>query len=80
MFRDDYLLFSESQSRFVITVREEHADAVCKLFRSLPYGVIGRVTRQPRLLIRGIYGARLIDTDIAQLKERWLAPFRRLFG
>ena len=30
VFRDDYLLFSESQSRFVITVKEEHADAVAQ--------------------------------------------------
>jgi len=80
VFRDDYLLFSESQSRFVITVKEEHADSVYKLFRSLPYGVIGKVTKEPRLVISGIYGARLIDIDIAQLKEYWLAPFQRLFG
>jgi phosphoribosylformylglycinamidine synthase len=80
VFRDDYLLFSESQSRFVITVKEEHADSVYKLFRSLPYGVIGKVTKEPRLVISGIYGTRLIDIDIAQLKAYWLAPFQRLFG
>ena len=44
VFRDDYLLFSESQSRFVITVKEEQADAAVRIFRSLPYGVIGKVT------------------------------------
>ncbi len=80
VFRDDYLLFSESQSRFVITVKEEHAASVAKLFGSLPYGVIGKVTKEPRLVVSGIYGARLIDIDIAQLKEYWLAPFHKLFG
>jgi phosphoribosylformylglycinamidine synthase len=80
VFRDDYLLFSESQSRFVVTVSQEHADAAEKLFRSLPHGVIGKVTKEPRLVITGIYGARLIDADIARLKEYWLAPLQRLFG
>jgi phosphoribosylformylglycinamidine synthase len=80
VFRDDYLLFSESQSRFVITVKEEHTDAVRTIFRSLPYGVIGKVTRAARLVVRGIYGGPLIDVDIAQLKESWLAPFKKLFG
>ncbi len=80
VFRDDYLLFSESQSRFVVTVRQKHADSVDKLFRSLPYGVIGKVTKEPRFVVRGIYGASLIDTDIAQLKACWLAPLQRLFG
>ncbi len=80
VFRDDYILFSESQSRFVVTIKQEHAGSVDKLFRSLPYGVIGKVTKEPRFVITGIYGARLIDADIAQLKECWLAPLPRLFG
>jgi phosphoribosylformylglycinamidine synthase len=80
VFRDDYLLFSESQSRFVITVKEEHAASVAKLFGSLPYGVIGKVTKEPRLVVSGVYGGRLIDIDIAQLKASWLAPFHKLFG
>ncbi|MGD0232617.1 MAG: AIR synthase-related protein, partial [Syntrophorhabdales bacterium] len=80
VFRDDYLLFSESQSRFIITVKEEDAEAIRGLFRSLPYGVIGKVTEEPRLFVRGIYGRTIIDTDIARLKEGWLAPFTKLFG
>jgi phosphoribosylformylglycinamidine synthase len=80
VFRDDYILFSESQSRFVVTVKEEQADAAAMIFRSLPYGVIGKVTQAPRLTVRGIYGDPLIDADIGQLKESWLAPLKKLFG
>jgi phosphoribosylformylglycinamidine synthase len=80
VFRDDYILFSESQSRFVVTVKEEQAHAAATIFRSLPYGVIGKVTQAPRLTVRGIYGGPLIDADIGQLKESWLAPLKKLFG
>ena len=64
----------------MITVREKDAASVAKLFRSLPYGVIGKVTKEPRLVVSGIYGARLMDVDIARLKDSWLAPFQKLFG
>jgi phosphoribosylformylglycinamidine synthase len=80
VFRDDYLLFSESQSRFVVTVREENLERVAALFRSVPFAVIGKVTDNRRLEVRGIYGAAIIDCDIMGLKEAWLAPFKKLYG
>ena len=46
VFRDDYLLFSESQSRFVVTVREGDLERFEKLFRSVPHAVIGKVTEE----------------------------------
>ena len=80
VFRDDYLLFSESQSRFVVTVQEEDLERFEKLFKSVPHAKIGRVTEATRLKVRGIYGTDIIDCDIAQLKEAWLAPFTKLYG
>jgi phosphoribosylformylglycinamidine synthase subunit PurSL len=80
VFRDDYLLFSESQSRFILTVREQDLDAVTRLFRNVPYGIAGKVTEEPRLRIRGSYEAIVVDIDIGRLKDAWLAPFTNLFG
>jgi phosphoribosylformylglycinamidine synthase len=80
VFRDDYLLFSESQSRFVVTVREEDLGRMAALFRSVPNAVVGHVTDNGRLEVRGIYGAAIIDCDIMRLKEAWLAPFKKLYG
>ena len=80
VFRDDYLLFSESQSRLVVTVREGDMERFSRLFRSVPLGVIGKVVAKPRLFVRGIYGASVIDAELARLKEAWLLPFNRLYG
>jgi phosphoribosylformylglycinamidine synthase len=80
VFRDDYLLFSESQSRLVLTVREKDLEAVRGLFKTIHFGVVGKVTNEPRLRIKGLYGDTIIDDDIARFKEAWLAPFKNLFG
>jgi phosphoribosylformylglycinamidine synthase subunit PurSL len=80
VYRDDFLLFSESASRFVVSVSEKHLDAFERLFRRLPYGIIGRVTEESRFLLRGILANVIMDTDVARLKEAWQAPFKKLFG
>ena len=80
VFRDDFLLFSESQSRFVVSVREADLERFVGLLRSVPHGVIGKVTGNPRLSIKGIYGTRIIDAELGSLKEAWLLPFNRLYG
>jgi phosphoribosylformylglycinamidine synthase subunit PurSL len=80
VFRDDYLLFSESQSRFVITIKEKNLEALNRIFRGVDTAVLGRVTAEPRLKIKGVYGAAVIDTPLSQLKEAWLSPFKKLYG
>ena len=45
VFRDDYLLFSESQSRFVVTVRPGDEESIDTLFRSVPMRWSGRSRR-----------------------------------
>jgi phosphoribosylformylglycinamidine synthase len=79
IYRDDFLLFSESQSRFVVTIREKDIPAFEKIFKGVPYGVAGKVRNDERFMIRGIDGAMIIDTEISLLKDAWQAPFTELF-
>jgi phosphoribosylformylglycinamidine synthase subunit PurSL len=80
IFRDDYLLFSETPSRFILTVKEENLESLLHLLRKVPHGMIGKVTEGSRLKIKGIYGADILDSEIAMLKEAWLSPFEKLYG
>ncbi|MBA4390950.1 MAG: phosphoribosylformylglycinamidine synthase, partial [Syntrophus sp. (in: bacteria)] len=80
MYRDDFILFSESQSRFVVTIRERDRAAFEKLFRSIPYGMAGKVRNDERFIVRGISGRTIIDTDICLLKDAWQTPFKELFS
>jgi phosphoribosylformylglycinamidine (FGAM) synthase-like enzyme len=79
IYRDDFLLFSESQSRFVVTVREGDIAAFEKIFKGIPYGVAGKARNDERFIIRGINGGIIIDTEINLLKDAWQAPFKELF-
>ncbi len=80
VYRDDMLLFSESASRFVATIREKDLEQFQKLFKSVPYGVIGKVLAGKSFRIKGLRGDVIIDTDINYLKEAWQRPFKDMFG
>jgi phosphoribosylformylglycinamidine synthase II len=80
IFRDDFLLFSESQSRFIVSLRETDLALFEKFFKSVPFGAIGRTRGDRQFLVRGRHGGLLMETDTDLLKEAWQAPFNRLFG
>ncbi|MEJ2200531.1 MAG: AIR synthase-related protein, partial [Desulfuromonadaceae bacterium] len=75
--RADKLLFSESQSRLLVTVDPAKRAAFEALFAGSACACIGEVTAEPRLCISQA-GTPLLDTDIHTLKEAWQAPLREL--
>jgi len=74
--RDDFLLFSESQSRFVVTVRSDDADKFENTLQGNSFSKIGELTSEPILLVSGLSGKPVIKADIYQLKEAWQRPLR----
>jgi phosphoribosylformylglycinamidine synthase subunit PurSL len=73
--RDDTLLFSESNSRFLAEVEpgqqaefEKTIGGACAL--------IGRVTPEAMLRVTGLKGGQAVSLSIAALKESWQAPLR----
>jgi phosphoribosylformylglycinamidine synthase subunit PurSL len=66
---DDAKLFSESNSRFVITCAPGNETAIETLFSNLPCARVGTVLRESRLRIRGAKGRKLIDADIEALRR-----------
>ncbi|GAB4347120.1 MAG: phosphoribosylformylglycinamidine synthase subunit PurS [Candidatus Abyssubacteria bacterium] len=71
--RADYLLFSESQSRFVVTVAARKSKEFERLMDGVPFARIGKVTESPVLLLKE--GKReLVSADIFELKKAWQQP------
>jgi phosphoribosylformylglycinamidine synthase len=66
---DDARLFSESNSRFVITCTPENAAPLEALFRGLPCGRVGRVMGDRRLRITGKGGRTVVDADVDALRR-----------
>ncbi len=72
-FRPDHVLFSESNSRFIIEVPEHNLTRVMEMLSDVPYGVIGRVISEPRLVIEN--GEKILaDIDVKLLDNAWRRP------
>ena len=76
--REDKLLFSESQSRLLVTVRPEDEESFETLFAGQSCCCIGQVITQPELIINGLHGQSLIKVPIENLKQAWQAPLREM--
>ena len=76
--REDHLLFSESASRLLITVKPEHQERFEQLFAGQICACIGEVSNDDMLQITGLKGEILVRSSIDQLKEAWQSPLREM--
>jgi phosphoribosylformylglycinamidine synthase len=73
--RNDFVLFSESNSRFLIEVSQEAKDEFEALMKRKVYAEIGKVTKSPRLCIYGLKGEVAVDAAISDLLASWKRTF-----
>ena len=69
--RDDFVLFSESNSRFLLEVPEQDKQDFELLMKNKPCAQIGRVTQDQRLVIKGLKGKTAVDASLAELRSSW---------
>ncbi|NIO20666.1 MAG: phosphoribosylformylglycinamidine synthase [Candidatus Aenigmarchaeota archaeon] len=67
---DDILLFSESNSRFVVTVAPENRREFERAMKG-NYACVGRVTEDSYMTVKGSRGNYVIDENINHLKAAW---------
>lgn len=72
--RNDFLLFSESQSRFVVTVRPERRSAFEKTLSGQAYAHVGTVREDDQFELIGLKGETIVQTRIQSLKKAWQKP------
>jgi phosphoribosylformylglycinamidine synthase len=74
--RPDALLFGESQSRVIVSLRRQHLGRLRELAdrHEVPFAVLGEVRRH-RLTI-----GTLIDVSVAELRQVWETALPRRFG
>jgi len=73
--RTDAQLFSESNSRYIVEIEPENYNAFAKMMLNLPFGRIGKVTEDKKLIIKTENGKTIIDSDIDSLKQAWQKTF-----
>ena len=74
--RDDTVLFSESQSRFVVTVHPEQKAKFEKIMKGNTFARIGTVLGGDVFEVTGLTGSTIIREKLAALKEAWQSPLR----
>jgi phosphoribosylformylglycinamidine synthase II len=74
--RDDFLLFSESNSRFLVEVSPEKSREFEELMRGVVLSKVGRVMKDQRLRVKGVGGRPIVDAPLTDLLEAWKGTLR----
>jgi len=74
--RDDFILFSESNSRFLVEVTPQNQAEFESLMCDTRFAVIGETTDTGVVEIHGLNGDILVSASLVELKEAWQRPLR----
>ena len=74
--RDDFLLFSESASRFVVTIHPEDKMAFETCLQGNVFAEVGKVTTGKDFKIHGLKEKDVVLANLLDLKEAWKRPLR----
>jgi phosphoribosylformylglycinamidine synthase len=69
--RNDFTLFSESNSRFLIEVAEADRKDFEELMKGKGCALIGKVTKEQKLIIHGLDGKVAVDSSLDALRYSW---------
>lgn len=72
--RDDYILFSETVSRFVVTIHTEDKRKFEKIMAGNIISKIGFITGDGLFQVTGMDGKLIIKEEISKLKDAWQKP------
>ncbi|MCK4477535.1 phosphoribosylformylglycinamidine synthase subunit PurL [Candidatus Bathyarchaeota archaeon] len=69
--RNDFVLFSESNSRFLVEVLKGQAGHFESITRGISRAVVGEVTDERCLCVYGLRDERVLDADLNELLNVW---------
>jgi len=69
--RNDFVLFSESNSRFLVEVAMKSQAEFEALMKGKPFALVGKVTNKPVLKIIGIGGRTVVEAAVSDLRAAW---------
>jgi phosphoribosylformylglycinamidine synthase II len=71
--RDDFVMFSESNSRFLVEIPRDAKVEFEALMKGKVYAEIGKVAENSKLTVRGLNGAARVDVSSENLRRSWKA-------
>jgi len=73
--RNDYLFFSESPSRFILTIKPGNKGRFETIMQGNVFAEIGKVTDEPLLKVKKL-GGKTETIRLEELKNAWQKPLR----
>ena len=74
--RNDAMLFSESNSRFIVEIAKVDKKKFESALKGLPFGLIGCVTTKPEFIVHGSDGKPCVQATLSALKRSWQSPLQ----
>jgi phosphoribosylformylglycinamidine synthase len=74
--RNDTVLFSETQSRFVVTVAPENRNRFESVMEGCTFAPVGTVTEDESFSVTGLNGRQVVRSNIHELKQAWQTPLK----
>jgi phosphoribosylformylglycinamidine synthase len=74
--RNDFILFSESNSRFLIEVSPKARKDFENLMKGVSCAEIGNITKAPRFTVQGLKGKIVVDATVEEMLKSWKRPLR----
>jgi phosphoribosylformylglycinamidine synthase len=74
--RDDIVLFSESNTRFLVEIAPEDTHQFEEMMTEVDCAAIGEVTGAKKLEVFGLSGESVLSATLSELKEAWQKPLR----
>jgi phosphoribosylformylglycinamidine synthase len=74
--RNDFILFSESNSRFIVEVAPENKEKFEKTLKGVIFANIGETNNTGKFEVTGSNGKNIVRETIGDLKEAWQKPLR----
>jgi len=69
--KDYQLLFSETASRFIATIKPENKNKLEEILEGNDFSEIGVVTKEKILRFKGLNGEEIINAELEELKKEW---------
>jgi len=69
--RNDFLLFSETPSRFVATVSQDRKKDFEKMMEGNAFACVGSVNKSGNFVVKGLNGRIVVNAPVRELKDAW---------
>jgi len=69
--RNDFVLFSESNSRFLVEVAKKHASKFESIAKGVSHSIVGEVTKENQFCVYGLECEKMVDIEVSELLNTW---------